>query len=53
MGTKCLLLTALTALALSFALTEAVRDTKYYDTLGISPDADEATVKKAYRRQAL
>lgn len=35
------------------ACAQAVRDTKYYDTLGISTDADEATIKKAYRRQAL
>ena len=40
-------------LALCAACVGAVRDTKYYDTLGISPDADEATIKKAYRRQAL
>jgi len=31
----------------------AVRETKYYDVLGVAPDADEATIKKAYRRQAL
>ena len=30
-----------------------VRETKYYDALGVAPDADEATIKKAYRRQAL
>ena len=30
----------------------AVRETKYYDILGISPDADDATIKKAYRREA-
>lgn len=40
-------------LALCAACAQAVRDTKFYDTLGISPDADEATIKKAYRRQAL
>lgn len=40
-------------LALCAACVQAVRDTKFYDTLGISPDADEATIKKAYRRQAL
>jgi preprotein translocase subunit Sec63 len=40
-------------LALCVACVRAVRDPKYYDTLGISPDADEATIKKAYRRQAL
>lgn len=31
----------------------AVRETKYYDFLGISPDADEKTIQKAYRRAAL
>ena len=30
-----------------------VRDSKYYDLLGVAPDADEATIKKGYRRQAL
>lgn len=35
------------------AVACAVRDTKYYDALGVAPDADEATIKKAYRRQAL
>lgn len=35
------------------ACVQAVRDTKFYDTLGVAPDADEATIKKAYRRQAL
>jgi hypothetical protein len=53
MANKRFALTALTLFALSFAVTVAVRETKYYDTLGISPDADEATIKKAYRRQAL
>lgn len=31
----------------------AVRDMKYYDLLGIAPDADERTIQKAYRRAAL
>lgn len=31
----------------------AVRDSKYYDVLGISSDADDRTIQKAYRRQAL
>lgn len=35
------------------AAVRAVRDTKYYDHLGVSPDADEKTIQKAYRRQAL
>lgn len=42
-----------TLLALAPHIVEGVRDSKYYDTLGISTDADEATIKKAYRRQAL
>lgn len=35
------------------ALSAAVRDSKYYKVLGISEDADEATIKKAYRKAAL
>ena len=31
----------------------AVRDTKFYDVLGIAPDASEAVIKKAYRKQAM
>ena len=27
-----------------------VREKKYYDALGVAPDADEATIKKAYRK---
>ena len=42
----CVLLACLSA-------TSCVRDTKFYDLLGISPDADEATIKKAYRKQAM
>lgn len=30
-----------------------VRDTKFYDILGISSDADDRTLKKAYKKQAL
>ncbi|KAL4447472.1 hypothetical protein ABPG75_004691 [Micractinium tetrahymenae] len=35
------------------AAVAGVRDTKYYDSLGVSSDADEKTIQKAYRRQAL
>ena len=31
----------------------AVKDMKYYKILGISEDADEQTVKKAYRKAAM
>ena len=31
----------------------SVRDTKFYDVLGVAPDADERTLKKAYKKQAL
>jgi DnaJ family protein A protein 2 len=30
-----------------------VRETKFYDLLGVSPDATAAELKKAYRKQAL
>ena len=50
-GPRPWLLTAV--LALLLALTSAVREAKFYDILGVAPDADEATIKKAYRRQAL
>lgn len=36
-----------------FSLASAVRETAFYDLLGVAPDADDATIKKAYRRQAL
>ena len=35
------------------SLAQAVRETAFYDLLGVAPDADDATIKKAYRRQAL
>ena len=44
--TLCSLFVALSCLA-------AVRDSKYYDTLGVAQDADESTIKKAYRKQAM
>lgn len=31
----------------------AVKDMKYYKILGISEDADEQTIKKAYRKAAM
>jgi preprotein translocase subunit Sec63 len=30
-----------------------VRDTKFYDVLGVSPDASESELKKSYRKLAL
>lgn len=30
-----------------------VKDTKFYDTLGVAPDATEAQLKTAYRKGAL
>ncbi len=41
------------ALLLLSLTVSAVRDTKYYDILGVSPDADEKQIQKSYRRQAL
>lgn len=38
---------------LLWAFCLCVRETKHYDTLGVAPDADEATIKSAYRKQAL
>lgn len=46
-------LLAIVVLLLSQQQVLGVRDTKYYDLLGVAPDAEEATIKKAYRRQAL
>jgi len=49
---KTLLLLQLFLLFL-VSLAQAVRETAFYDLLGVAPDADDATIKKAYRRQAL
>lgn len=43
----------LLVLALVMAAAEAVKDLKYYKILGISEDADEQTIKKAYRKAAM
>lgn len=44
---------SLALIFLLLACVDAVRDQKYYKILGISEDADEATIKKAYRKAAL
>ena len=40
-------------LVLLTSSTEAVNNRKYYKILGISEDADEQTIKKAYRKAAM
>ena len=44
---------ALCSSFLALSYVAAVRDSKYYDILGVAQDADEATIKKAYRKQAM
>lgn len=44
---------ALLALLAAAPLAAAVRESKYYDMLGVAHDADDATIKKAYRKAAL
>jgi preprotein translocase subunit Sec63 len=45
--------TCLLLLLLQVARSWAVRETKFYDILGVKPDADDDTIKKAYRKAAL
>lgn len=52
-GQQCSLLVRAALLAALVAAACGVQETKYYDALGVAPDADDATIKKAYRRQAL
>ena len=44
---------ALLCLLLALGLCAAVKDTKFYKALDIDPDADEATIKRAYKKQAM
>lgn len=53
MLSRLLLVLVVGLLGLVAKLSDCARETKYYDLLGVSPDADEATIKKGYRRQAL
>ena len=54
MGGRWQGLLAIFLLASLHALCEAaVRETKFYDVLGVPPDADEGLIKKAYRKAAL
>ena len=43
----------LLSLTINQGETKRVRDAKYYDLLGVDPDADDRTIQKAYRRAAL
>lgn len=47
------LLCGIILFTLLVASSEAVKDSKYYKILGISEDADEQTIKKAYRKAAM
>ncbi len=38
---------------LNLSCVTSVRESKYYDLLGVAHDADEPTIKKAYRKQAM
>ena len=52
MSSKAVLLCGLLLAAL-LATTAAVRDSKLYRALDVDPEADEATIKRAYRKQAV
>ena len=39
--------------ALNLSCDASVRESKYYNLLGVAHDADEPTIKKAYRKQAM
>lgn len=40
-------------LILVLGIAKGVRDRKHYDVLGVDSDADEGSIKRAYRKQAL
>ncbi len=53
MRQQLLLYSCLVAGTLLLKEALAVRETKFYDALGVPPEADENVIKKAYRKAAL
>lgn len=50
---RLLIVAILSAALLLPAKILAAKETKFYDALGVPPDADDNVIKKAYRKAAL